>query len=68
VDPATVVLGSIVVAGASGTFGAWLGSRSKVSEPLCGERRASCLALITQKLDKIEEAVKDVKKQTSSHS
>jgi hypothetical protein len=67
VDPITQFLGAVVVAGVSGIGGAWLGSKSKVSDSLCGERRGSCLALVTEKLDNIKEAVDEIKEQTSSH-
>lgn len=53
----TVVSSGITIAVVSGAVGKVLGSRGKVREDICGERRESCVALIVQKIDHLTSEV-----------
>ena len=55
---AEVVLGGIVISIASMVVGNAIGGIGKVKDDLCGERRASCLALVVEKIDDLTKQVK----------
>jgi hypothetical protein len=57
-DPTTIVLGGIVVSVLSAFVGKIIGSRGKVSDEQCGERRRACNALVLEKLSHLEDLIK----------
>jgi len=61
-----IVLGGIVISIVSGAIGSMFGSKGKVPEKTCVERRDNCTAQVSLKLDHIKEAVDDIKKQMCS--
>jgi len=49
------ILGGLLVGIISALLGVWIGSRGSVGNPVCLERRASCMALINEKIDSLSE-------------
>ena len=67
-DPITWVLGSLVIAGSSGLIGAVVGSKGKVKEDTCRERRdADQVKLqdlkdyVALRFDTVEKQIDDLK-------
>ena len=56
-EPALYVMGGITVAVISGTVGKMIGGYRKVKDEICKERRESCLALVIEKIDNLENKI-----------
>jgi hypothetical protein len=56
------VLVGIVIALVSGFIGKALGSRSKITEGLCDERRKSCQKLLIEKIDHLSKLIDNLHK------
>lgn len=54
-DMTTEILVGIIIALVSGIAGTVIGSNHKVQKPLCDQMRASCQALILEKLDNMSD-------------
>jgi len=56
------VLVGIVIALVSGFIGKALGSRGKITEELCDERRKSCQKLLIEKIDNLSKLIDNLHK------
>ena len=61
-EPATTVLGGIVVVGISAAVGKYLGGNGKVTEEHCEEKRTSCQNLLVTKIDNLTGKVESLTK------
>lgn len=61
-EPATFVTGGLCIAVISGAIGKMIGGNKKVKEETCKERREACLALVVEKIDHLEELIKNIGK------
>ena len=65
-EPATTVLGGIVIAVISGVVGKSIGSNGVVKTPTCGERQIACQKLIMEKIDNISDRLDALTKAVNS--
>ena len=61
-EPATTVLGGIVVALVGGVIGKAIGTNGNVKGPVCKERQLACQNLITEKIDNLGEKIETLTK------
>ena len=61
-DPITWILGGITVAAISSVVTNTVGSKNKVSDKICGERRESCSTLIHQDIQYVKDTVERIEK------
>lgn len=61
-EPLTYITGAFAIAVTSGAIGRMLGNNKRVKEDTCKERREACLALVVEKIDHLEELIKNIGK------
>jgi hypothetical protein len=60
------ILGGIVIALLSGIIGTVIGSKGRVRENLCDERRSSCSELIAEKIDNLAKIVEKLERSVNN--
>jgi len=57
VEPATSILGGIVIAVVSGIVGKSIGSNNNIKQTTCNDRQKSCQALLLEKIEHLSDKV-----------
>ena len=65
-EPATTVLGGIVIAIISGAVGKTIGTNNNVKKSQCHERQVSCQSLLGQKIENLADKVEILTKAVNS--
>ena len=67
-EPATYVITAALVALVSGVLGKAIGTKGKVSNGTCAERRESCSSLLVEKIENVTKVVERIEKKVDGYN